>query len=255
MCIRDRRWDGALALSGSLVERHEPGSHDWDRVVAATALGRWDIVRTSAIRLGMTVDSGDKPIDENWGGAWIRTARGQTYWATRTGPVTARINTITGDREDRERLDDVVLFDPAPVESDESDERPVFTYRELDVLREGQRRAFTIDAVHPGADALQKLVETMGDVSLRLQQRSGEEYMLTAPAQDEGQDVPGVYLFAAVPTSTDLEQLHGSLTAAANAWPGPAVWIELCEALVEEHGSAYTNELLRQRAVAEAYGM
>lgn len=254
---KQRRWEDALALSTTLVERHEPGSHDWDRMVAATALARWDIVRTSAIRLGMTVENSDKPIDENWGGAWIRTAQGQTYWATRTGPVTARIDTITGDREDRERQDDVVLFDPAPVESDESNERPVFTYRELDVLRQGQRRAFTIDAVHPGADALRKLVETMGDVSLRLQQRSGEEYMLTVPGQDGSQDedVRGVYLFAAVPASTDLEQLHGALTAVANAWPGPAVWIELCEALVQEHGSGYASELLRQRGIAEAYGM
>lgn len=258
---KERRWDDALALAGALVERHEPGSHDWDRIVAATAVGRWDIVRASAARLGMELDDGDapldEPIDETWGGVWIRTARGQSYWATRTGPVTARIETITGDREDRERQDDVVLFDPAPVDRDETQERTLFTYRELDVLCLGQRRAFTIDAVHPGADALQKLVDTMGGVSMRLQRRSGDEYMLTVPGTDGGEDeeVPGVYLSAAVPADTDLEQLHGALTAAANAWPGPAIWIELCEALVETHGPAYANELVRQRAVAEACGM
>lgn len=254
---KQRRWHDALALSGTLVERHEPGSHDWDRIVAATALGRWDIVRASAVRLGMTLEPSEEPIDENWGTAWIRTPRGQTYRATRTGPVTARIDTISGDREDTERQDDVVLFDPAPLETDDSGERTVFTYRELDVLHQGQRRAFTIDAVHPGADALRKLVEAMANVSLRLQQRSGDEYRLTAAGKngDQDEEVPGVYLFASVPASTDLEQLHGALKAVVNAWPGPAVWIELCEALVEKHGSGYANELLRQRAIAEAYGM
>lgn len=254
---KQRRWDDALALSGALVERHGPGSHDWDRIVAATALGRWDLVRTSARRLGMELDASDDPIDENWGGAWIRTSRGQVYGATRTGPVTARIETITGNQEDRERQDDVVLFDPAPVDRDETAEPPLLTYRELDVLCQGQQRAFTIDAVHPGEDALKKLVETMGDVSLRLQRRSGDEYMLTVPGQDGAQHevVPGVYLSAAVPASTDLEKLHGALTTAANAWPGPAIWLELCEALVREHGPAYAAEFLRQRAVAEAYGM
>jgi len=254
---KQRRWEDALALSETLVERHEPGPHDWDRIVAATALGRWDIVRAGAVRLGMEVEAGDAPIDEHWGGAWIRTARGQCYWATRTGPVTARIETISGDREERERQDDVVLFDPDPVDRDETDERTLFTYRELDVLHPGERRAFTIDAVHPGSEALQKLVDTLGDISLRLQRRSGEEYMLTPPGVDgnEGEEVAGVYLSAAVPMSTDLEQLHGALTAAANAWPGPAVWIELCESLVEEHGPGYATELARQRAIAEAYGM
>ncbi|MGH1344904.1 MAG: tetratricopeptide repeat protein [Nannocystales bacterium] len=252
IAAKQRRWEDALALSGVLVECNDPGPHDWDRMVAATALERWGIVRASAARLGMDVAPGDAPIDEHWGGAWIRTGRGHTYWATRTGPVTARIETISGDREARERQDDVVLFDPAPVERDETDEHTLFTYRELDTLRQGERRAFTIDAVHPGPEALQKLVDTMGDFSLRLQQRSGEEYRLTAPGDE---DVPGIYLFAAVPATADLEQLHGALTAAANAWPGPAVWVELCEALVAAHGPAYANELARQRAVAESYGM
>lgn len=259
IAIKQRRWEDALARSAELVARHEPGSHDWDRIVAATALGRWDVVRTSAIRLGMEVEPGDAPIDEHWGGAWIRTSRGQNYWATRTGPVTARIETISGDREERERQDDVVLFDPAPVDREDADDRTVFTYRALDVLLPGERRAFTIDAVHPGPNALQKLVDSMGEFSLRLQQRSGDEYMLLVPAEagseNDGEQVPGVYLFAAVPANTDLEQLHGALTAAVNAWPGPAVWVELCDTLVRTHGPAYANELARQRAVAEAYGM
>ena len=250
---KQRRWEDALALSANLVANNDPGTHDWDRIVAATALARWDIVRASAIRLGMELPPGDAPIDENWGDSWIRTARGHNYWATRTGPVTARIETITGDREERERQGDVVLFDPAPVDSDESQERNTFTYREIEVLREGQRRAFTIDAVHPGPEALQKLVDTLSDMSLRLQRRSGEEYMLTSPGA--AADVQGVYLFATVPQSTDLQQLHGALVAATNAWPGPAVWTELCEALVETHGAGYAAELARQREVAETYGM
>ncbi len=259
IAAKQRRWDDALALADALVLRHEPGSHDWDRIVAATALGRWDVVRDSATRLGMEVEPGDAPIDEHWGGAWIRTAGGHTYWASRTGPVTARIETITGEREDRERQDDVVLFDPAPVDRDETEGHTTFTYRELDVLSQGQRRAFTIDAAHPGGSALQNLVDMMGEFSLRLQQRSGEDYMLTGPCADEAggesDDVPGVYLYASVPKDTDIEQLHGALTAAANAWPGPAVWLELCEALVAKHGPAYANELARQRALADAYGM
>jgi len=249
IACKERRWDDALALANTLATRLEPGSHDWDRIVAATALGRWDIVRDSARRLGMEVEDGDAPIDEHWGGMWLRTARQQSLWATRTGPVTARIESIMGDRDDRERQDDVVLFDPAPVDREESDERTTFTYRELDVLTLGQRRAFSIDAVHPGDDALRGLVEALEAFDLRLQRRSGDGYRLTPPGAEE--PVAGVYLFASVPAEADLEALHRALQEAVKAWPGAAVWLDLCEAL----GDAYTKDLAEQRTVAEQHGM
>lgn len=253
IACKERRWDDALRITDPLVEQQDPGSFDWDRMVAATALGRWDLVRAAAIRIGMDVEPGDDPIDADWGGMWIRTDRHQLFWATRTGPVTARIESITGDRDDRERQDDVVLFDPEPVDRDQDGEHTVFTYRELQVLAPGARRAFTIDAVHPGDDALRGLAEALEDLRFRLQRRSGDGYQLTPPDSEE--PVPGVYLFASVPEDTDLEDLHRRLTDLVADWPGAAVWTDLCQALVTAHGSRYADELERQREVAETHGM
>ena len=122
----------------------------------------------------------------------------------------------------------------------------------LDEQRLGER-AFSIDAVHPGDEALGELVESLEPVGFRLQRRSGDGYQLTPPGAEE--PVPGVYLFASVPEGTDLEDLHRRLTQAVADWPGAAVWIDLCQALVTEHGSGYHSELERQREVAEAHGM
>ncbi len=253
IALREHRWADALALADDLVSRHEPGPHDWDRIVAATALGHWGIVRASAARLGIDVEQSDEPIDEDWGGMRLRTSGQLQFWATRTGPVTARIESITADRTDRERQDDVVLFDPAPVDREESDERTVTTYRELHVLAQGRRRSFTIDAVHPGDDALRELVDGLEAFDLRLQRRSGDGYALTPT--DTNETVPGVYLSASVHEDADLEALHQQLLAAVGSWPGAAVWLELCQALVAERGPAYTDELERQRDVAERHGM
>ncbi len=248
IAIAQRRWQEALELAETLAQRLEPGSHDWDRMVAATALGRWDVVRDSAIRLGMTVEPGEDPIDEVWGDARIRSAQHEDVWATRTGPVTARLETISGPEAALEREGDLVLFDPAPVTREERGEAVVFTYRELDVLERGGRRSFAIDAVHPGEDALRALVDALEPVDLRLQRRSGDAYRLT---NDADEDLPGVYLFASVPETADLEDVHRRLTEAVGAWPGGAVWMQLLEAL----GEQYEQERVRQSALAESLGM
>lgn len=248
IAIQQQRWDEALALASELTGRLEPGSHDWDRIVAATALGRWDLVRASAIRLGMKVEPGEEPIDGSWGDARVRTPQHKELWVTRTGPVTARIESISGPEAPREREGDVVLFDPAPLARQEKGERVLFTYRELDVLRPGGRRSFAIDAAHPGDEALRALVDTMEDFDLRLQRRSGEGYRVL---QADGDDVPGVYLFASVPDTADLEAVHAALTEAVVSWPGTTVWLELLEALGEPHAA----ELERQRSLAESAGM
>lgn len=253
IALREHRWSDALALSEGLAERHEPGPHDWDRIVAATALGRWDIVRASAARLGIDIEQSNAPIDEHWGSVRIRTSSQQQFWATRTGPVTARLESITGERTDRERQDDVVLFDPAPVDREETGEHTLTTYRELHVLREGRRRAFTIDAIDPGDDALRALVDDLEAFDLRLQKRSGDGYELTAPGSED--PVAAVYLSASVSDDVDLVALHDQLGAAVEAWPGVAVWLELCQALVVECSPAYADELERQRNLADGYGM
>ncbi len=248
IAIQQRRWAEALELANELTERLEPGSHDWDRIVAATALGQWDLVRASAIRLGMKLEPGEDPIDGNWGEARIRSAQHKDLWATRTGPVTARIETISGPEAEREREGDLVLFDPAPLARQEQEERTLFTYGELEVLEQGGRRSFAIDAVHPGDEALRELVDALEDFDLRLQRRSGEGYRLMQP---DGEDVPGVYLFASVPCRVDFAAVHSRLVEAVTSWPGPTVWLELLEALGEPHA----EELKRQRALAEAAGM
>ena len=252
---REQRWQDVLDLTDGLIAREVEGSYLWDRMVAATALGSWDALRDAAARQGLDVDPGEGPIDEHWGPARIRSSDQSTYWCTRTGPVTARIETITGPDEPRERQGDLVLFDPAPVDKDEREDGTVFTYSELQVLSEGTRYAFPIDAVHPGDEALQALVDGIDGFELRLQRRSGDQYRVHPPGHDDEDGVPAIYLYASVDRETDLATVHAELTRAVADWPGAAVWLSLASDLAEQDPEAFKAEFDRQLQVAEDHDM
>ena len=129
----------------------EPGDDDWDAIVDASALRRWDVVDRCRARLGVEPREGDRPGDERWGHAiLLYAADEQRVMGLRTGPATARVVSVAPEG-DRQRAGDLVVFDPAPVEPipDDEEERATFlcTYPVVTVLDEGGCQAWTIDGV------------------------------------------------------------------------------------------------------------
>lgn len=82
--------DQLAALAGDPAA---PPAISWECLELGTLLGRWAEVRAVAARLGMPVLPGEGPIDQDWGPCrvlrpWVE---GPPVAATRTGPVTARL--------------------------------------------------------------------------------------------------------------------------------------------------------------------
>lgn len=238
-------WPTMLARLDEVVALgHDPGSHDWDRMVAATITGAWDKVRESAARLGMQIE-GEGPIDESWELCRIRvehpSGKRQELYAARTGPVTARILQIS--RIDQpQRLFDHIVFDARPLNDpkpEDPDERPVFDYPEVTTLTSADYRAFSLDGVHPGPDALAAVRQSIESVRGVFQVQSGDRYRVTSP---DGADHPGIFIFVAFPPTADLAAASAALTTATADFPHPLVWPTLAEAagdpaLAEKHAS------------------
>lgn len=112
--------EGALARLDELERLGDDrASLVWDRLVLATKLERWDVVRRLGQRLGMVFETEEGPVDEAW--HLIRLvfrppvipAGTEVVTAVRTGPVTARVLSIAMP-DGLQLHGDEVIFDPAP---------------------------------------------------------------------------------------------------------------------------------------------
>jgi tetratricopeptide (TPR) repeat protein len=247
------RWQEALALLSFLVERSEPGDHDWDRMVVATVLDEHEIVRASAARLGYQFE-GTGPIDQAYEYCNLRTrdafGEEKALRAVRISPVVGRIVQLTGPKA-RERYQDWVLFEPAslnePATTDDDggeEEKPahVHEFNELRVLREGGYRSYELDGFHPGEAAIDALCDDLEAVGGALSIRNSDAYRLRA--KDADQDAPGIYAYIAVPRSTSTAAFHEWLCKHTDRWAQPVTY----RGLLTELG--LTEELARQEALA-----
>jgi tetratricopeptide (TPR) repeat protein len=246
------RLDEALARLDRLVEREpRPGNHDWDRMVTATLLGRWDAVRSSAIRIGMKVQ-GEGPIDEAWGLCRIelREPDGEVgiHHALRTGPVTARILDVARPRAPQHYGDEIVFEaaprNPAPKDG-ETDH--TYLYPAVATRKPGGYEAFLLDGVHPGAavvDALRSDLKALGCV---LAIQSDASYVVTEEATAESR--PGLLAYLAAPATCSRRDLHDLLTKLVGSHESPLIWPGLAQAL------ELTDELERQAAIIERFGL
>lgn len=241
-------WPTVLRLLDEVLQL-EPdlrtGSHDWDRMVAATFLGAWDRVRHSAARLDMAV-AGEGPIDQRWELCRIRiehpSGKRQELYASRTGPVTARLLQIS--RIDQpQRLFDQVVFDPRPLGSQpDDDDRPVYLYAELGPLLRAEHRAFAVDGVYPGEAPIAELRRVVQAHRGSFQVQSGDRYRLTSPAGDERR---GLYAYVAFGPDVDLRAASDALADVVAGLPDPLVWPELAAAAGDDARAEQHRELAR----------
>jgi tetratricopeptide (TPR) repeat protein len=123
----------------------------WNLAIAATALRDWSTARTVWNSLGLPVDLGDGPINENFGMTPIRLKPnddGEVVWATRIDPVRARLRNIPFS-ESGCRYGDIVLHDGAAVGYRKNGDRECPVFNMLEMFEASRFATFEADIVAP----------------------------------------------------------------------------------------------------------
>jgi hypothetical protein len=202
--------DAALGfLTKACETKDEVGPWDWDRMTVATQMGDWAAVRHSGARIGMTFAAAEGPVDEVWHDCLIRIVddEGDEFdlWATRTGPVTARVD-MPSPPAWPNHLHDLVIFEAVPLEHDRSEEVPC--YRMVQVLTPAPPTEIQqILLPDPGEAVIEEL--RSGVMAL-----GGTFWRSTAPGweRDLGEGpVPAIAALLAVPVDADPDALEAVL--------------------------------------------
>ncbi|WP_431686466.1 hypothetical protein [Hahella sp. NBU794] len=246
-------WTRLIALDPEEISLH------WDRMVPATIAGDWVCVRESMQVLGMDVPEGEGPIDED--SIYVRVrftdADGETrdYLAVRNGPVTARVIGLARLGEPQ-RFGCEVVFDAAPLNKlDQEDEEGVMRDSEgyytllfsvVHILKAPEYDYFAIDGAHPGDENLARLQDGLAELQVHFDRRSNEDYVLYL---EDDAELPGVYIYIAVPVSSDLDAVNTLLSGFSAELEHPLIWPDLLEKLGDEAA------LEAQMEIQEKYGL
>lgn len=226
----------ALALfEQAVAEEEEPSNVHWDAIVAASALRRWDRVRAFGALLGMEFEASDGPIEEKWGTVRVQYEDdGEVIerYAHRTGPVTARILSLSGSRR-RQTLGQLVVFHPKPLESvpedEEEAEQFVQLYKVVTVLEQsGFGTSYLVDGVHPGEGAMNALTEAFAARGWKWIVHSEKDYQVF-DTETEAQ-LPGVYFLVAAPVDTAAAVIDQALRELTGGYEHSMCWTGLAEA-------------------------
>ncbi|UJB21638.1 MULTISPECIES: tetratricopeptide repeat protein [Lysobacter] len=252
--MANQDFDRAVGLYAALAEQsEEPGGDDWDLMSAASAAGDWPAVRRSAARLGMQLSSEDGPVRESWG--WLRLRYehdGESYdcLGSRTGPVTAEVVTVAAPGRPQHVRDEVV-FDAAPLEQAPEDEAErehwLTPFRVVHTRHRADYRSWFVDGAHPGESAFEAMREALEAQQWSVWVRSGDDYRVRDPKQDEDAALPGLYFFLATPPQVAPSQVDSRLLELTAGWEHPLSWLQLAEQAGADTG--------RHEAIVEAYGL
>jgi len=109
---------------------------NWNLAIAATALRDWNSARRVWHRLGMPIEEGDTPIEQDFGVTPVRLnpdGDGEVVWGRRIDPVRVRILSIPFP-DSGFHHGDVVLHDGAPVGYRESQGRRYSVFNALELF-------------------------------------------------------------------------------------------------------------------------
>lgn len=128
------QWAESLTFNRRAVQlAPDEESANWNLAIAATALRDWRTARQTWKRLGIAVEEGESPIEDDFGVTPVRLnpdGDAEVVWGRRIDPVRVRIDNIPYPASGF-RCGDVVLHDGAPVGERESQGR---TYSVFNVL-------------------------------------------------------------------------------------------------------------------------
>ncbi|MCB1051269.1 MAG: tetratricopeptide repeat protein [Acidobacteria bacterium] len=245
------RYESALSRYNQLLElTEEPQEIHWRRMLPATLLGHWDLVRESCAAVGINLDTDSGPIEENWGVIRIQIQEQEEtsiIYAAQTGPVTAELISIR-PVERKQVYGWQVVFDPQPLNQlDQKDEdgdpcdaegSPYYLFKSVAIPHQVDYFAFAIDGVFPGDEIWDELVTVLESLGVVVSRRSGDQYVLPHP-EDEDVDLPAIYAIVLVPPTVDLMLVHHALKAQLEQVEHPLIW----PLLVAELGDAETLAL------------
>jgi hypothetical protein len=231
-----KRFAEAAAAYLRLAELSEenPKPALWDHMTCAAAAEDWTAVRDSAKRLELPLESGDGPIDEDWGWIIIRLRDDDAvrdYYARRTGPVTARIleNAVPGKPQ---HVLDEVVFDAAPLEEAPEDEEArkdfIDTYGLVHTLASGGfGPSWLVEGAHPGEERLKALIGALEKEGYEVWVHNSD-YDLK-DAENDGAPLRGVLLTAAAPQARPARELDDLLQKETRDLPHPLCWLNLAK--------------------------
>jgi len=158
-----RRWRESFQSNQRAVDLAPTDeAANWNLAIAATALRDWTVARGVWNSLGMKVEPGSDPIDDNFGSTPVRLhpdGGAEVLWASRICPVRARLQNIPLP-ESGFRYGDVVLHDGAAVgyrRDADGSERAVFNVFELFEI--SSFATFEVRVVAPAQADIEALIE------------------------------------------------------------------------------------------------
>ena len=102
-------WAAGLEHRSALAAATDEEGDHWDRLIPATVVGDWAAVRESGKRLEMEFEHDDGPVDEAWAFVRLRFDARDIVLGLRTGPVSARVLTVSAPDKPQHAGDRVVF--------------------------------------------------------------------------------------------------------------------------------------------------
>ncbi|MBP2702719.1 tetratricopeptide repeat protein [Microbispora sp. RL4-1S] len=238
-----RLWSGAVQQLGDnakaaeilrpLLDGEEGEEEDvWRLIVLSTAVEDWPTVRAAAAKLGMPVQPGEGPIEEEW--HLVRVilpapdGSRREVLAVRTGPATARL-AIPQPRGIDYNAGDVVVIDPRPLEPvpEDEEERESFVvpFGAVTMLRPGGYTSWFFDGAAPSEEEWAEFNEVLAERGWPMWVYSDENYRVTHPAT--GEQLPGVFGWIALPPAARPADLDAVLDDVTEQWSHPLAWLDL----------------------------
>jgi hypothetical protein len=244
-------WADALAQLDIAVDELEPGNVDWDRITAATVLGRWATVRTAAARLGMNLPGrADEPIDLEMGVIRCEfveaSGRRERYWARRSSPCGARIIEIAMPG-DPQHFRDRVVFEPVDLEAharDRDDHRPC--YEVVAIVEPGRYRSFLLRGFDPGHERFEALRTAVREAGFGFERITAAGRSAADPRDEHAPTVATVALLVALQDSEDPARLRSLIAISTADWELPLLDPKL-DAAAGEHEAATRATTLLER--------
>ncbi|MGI5160053.1 tetratricopeptide repeat protein [Microbispora sp. CA-102843] len=238
-----RLWSGAVQQLGDnakaaeilkpLLDSGEGEEEDvWRFIVLSTAVEDWAAVRAAGTKLGMPIESGEGPIEEEW--HLVRVilpapdGSQREVLAVRTGPATARL-AIPQPRGMEYNAGDVVVIDPRPLEpipeNEQERESFVIPFAGVTMLRPGGYTSWFFDGAAPSEDEWAEFNEVLAERGWPMWVYSDENYRVTHPAT--GEQLPGVFGWIAIPPTVRPAELDAVLDDVTEQWSHPLAWLDL----------------------------
>ncbi len=246
-------WEAALAALERAAEQLEPGNVDWDRITAATVLGRWASVRAAADRIGIaTPGSGDEPIEQEFGTIRCEfvepSGRRERYWARRTSLCGATIIEIALP-DDLQHYRDRIVFEPVDLDrhtvTDDRRHRPCFEV--VAVVEPGRWRAFLLRGYDPGTEQFEQLRARVGEAGFGFERITAPGRTAVDPRPDaDAREVQTVFVLLAIPEELDAKVLRGLIAEVTADWELPLLGPKLDLAAGEPEAAADATVLLER---------